>query len=105
MDLEQARVDFFNLQKRICAFNHAAELIYFDGETVAPPGTAANRAQALEGINEVLSRLKNDPKSLELINFLHQNQEWLSVKERRSVDFLLREGKRKNNIPPCSERL
>lgn len=100
MDLEQARVDFFNLQKRICAFNHAAELIYFDGETVAPPGTAANRAQALEGINEVLSRLKNDPKSLELINFLHQNQEWLSVKERRSVDFLLREGKRKNNIPP-----
>ncbi|MBO4235829.1 MAG: carboxypeptidase M32 [Firmicutes bacterium] len=100
MDLEQARVDFFNLQKKICAFNHAAELIYFDGETSAPPGTAANRARALDGINEIMSRLKNDPRTLELIEFLHQNSDWLSVKERRAVEFMIREGKRKNNIPP-----
>ena len=100
MDIEQARLDFSNLQKKICAFNHAAEILYFDGETVAPPGTADNRAQALNSINEVLLRLKNAPESLELINFLDENKNWLSVKERRAVEFLLKETKRKKNIPP-----
>ena len=100
MELERARVDFFHLQKRIAAFNHAAELIYFDGETTAPPGTAANRAQALECINEFLSRLKNNPETAAILSFLQENEEWLSVKERRSLEFLLREGERKNNIPP-----
>ena len=100
MDIEQARMDFANLQRKICAFNHAAEIIYFDGETVAPPGTAENRAQAQEYINEVLLRLKSSPESLELIDFLEENKNYLSVKERRAVEFLLRETKRKKNIPP-----
>ena len=100
MDLEKARVDFSNLQKRICAFNHAAELIYLDGETAAPPGTAENRAQAQEIINEELLRLKNGPESLELIDYLNENRDWLSVKERRALDFLLGEVERKKNIPP-----
>lgn len=100
MDLEQARLDFSNLQKRICAFNHVAELIYLDAETVAPPGTAGNRAQALEVINEELLRLKNSPESLELIYFLNENRDWLSVKERKAVDFQLKEIRRRKNIPP-----
>ena len=100
MDLEQARVDFANLQKRICAFNHAAELIFFDGETTAPHGTGDNRAQALEVVNAELLRLKNGPESLELINFLYENKDWLSVKERRAVEFLLKDVMRKKNIPP-----
>ena len=100
MELERARVDFANLQKRICAFNHAAELIYFDGETAAPPGTADNRAQALEIINEELLRLKSGPESLELLDYLSENKDWLSVKERRSLEFLLKEVRRKKNIPP-----
>ena len=100
MEIGQARLDFANLQKKICAFNHAAELIYFDGETAAPSGTAENRVQALEIINEELLKLKNGPESLELINFLSDNGDMLSVKERRAVDFLLRELRRKKNIPP-----
>ena len=100
MDLEKARVDFANLQKRICAFNHVAELIYFDGETTAPPGTANNRAQALEIINEELQRLKSGSESLELLAYLNENRDWLSVKERRAMEFLLKELNRKKNIPP-----
>ena len=100
MILEQARIDFHNLQKKIAAFNHVAELIYFDGETSAPPGTAANRAQALEVINEKLHLLKNSPESLALFSFLDENKEWLSVKERRSLNFILKENKRRQNIPP-----
>lgn len=100
MDLERARVDFSNLQKRICAFMHATELIYFDGETVGPPGTADNRAHSQELLNEELFRLKNGPETLELINYLNENRDWLSVKERKSVDFFLKEAKRKQNIPP-----
>lgn len=100
MDLEKARVDFANLQKRICAFNHATELIYFDGETTAPSGTAENRALAQEIINEELLKLKSGPESLELLDFLYENRDWLSVKERKAVDFLLKEVRRKKNIPP-----
>ena len=100
MELEKARVRFANLQKKICAYNHAAALIYLDGETSAPPGTADNRAQAQEVINERLLRLKSGPESLELINYLNDNRDWLSVKERRAVDFLLKEVRRKKNIPP-----
>ena len=100
MELEQARVDFSNLQKRISAFNHAAELIYFDGETVAPAGTGDNRALALEIINEELLRLKSGPETLELVEFLEANKDWLSVRERKSMDFLLKEIRRKKNIPP-----
>ena len=99
MDLEKARFDFSNLQKKICAYYHAAELVYFDGETSAPPGTADNRAQAQEIINGEIFRLKNSPETLEIINFLDENRDWLSVKERRAVDFLLREIRRKQSIP------
>ena len=100
MDLSQARMDFANLQKRISAYDHVAELIYFDGETVAPSGSAENRAQALEIVNEELLKLKNGPETLELLNFLNENKDWLSVKERRAVDFFLKEVRRKKNIPP-----
>ena len=100
MDLEQARVEFAILQKKICAFNHADNLIYFDGETTAPPGTGYNRAQALDGINEILQRLKSGPETLELLDFLNENRDWLSVKERRAVDHLLKERARMKNIPP-----
>lgn len=100
MDLEKARVSFANLQRRICAFNHAVELIYFDGETAGPPGTAENRAQALKVLNEELQGMKNSPESLDVMNFLDENRDWLSVKERRALDFLLREIRRKKNIPP-----
>ena len=99
MDLEKARLDFADLQRRICAFNHATALIYFDGETSAPPDTADNRAQSLQILNEEAFKLRNGPESLELINFLDENRDWLSVKERRAVDFLLKETRRQQNIP------
>ena len=100
MDLERARVEFSDLQKRICAFMHATELIYFDGETVGPPGTADNRAHAQELLNEELFILSSGPETLELINYLDENRDWLSVKERKAVEFFLKEANRKKNIPP-----
>ena len=99
MDLEKARVNFANLQKRLCAFNHATALIYFDGETSAPPNTADNRAQSLQILNEEMFLLKNGPETMDLLYYLDENRDWLSVKERRAVDFLLKDIRRQQNIP------
>lgn len=99
MELEKARVDFVNLQKKISAFNHATALIYFDGETTAPSDTVDNRMQSLQILNEELFKLKAGEETMELLEYLDENRDWLTVRERRAVDFMLRDSKKKANIP------
>jgi len=99
MKLEQARIDFAELQKRICAFNHANAILHWDGETVAPPDTAQNRAQATEIINQELFLLKSGEETVELLNYLNEERDMLSVRERRALDYMLRDVTRKSQIP------
>lgn len=99
MKLEQARIDFAQLQKKICAFNHATALIYFDGETTAPPDTADNRAQSLQILHEEVFRLKTGPETVELLEYLDENRGLLSLRESRAVDFMMRELNKKKHIP------
>lgn len=99
MDLENARVAFDALQKKICAFNHATALIYFDGETSAPPDTIDNRTQTLQILNEEIFKLRTGDETMELLGFLDENRNLLSVRERRAVDFMLRDSKKKSSIP------
>jgi Zn-dependent M32 family carboxypeptidase len=47
MDITQAREKLVELQAKLSAFGHASALIYYDGVTAAPKGTAANRSQTL----------------------------------------------------------
>lgn len=100
MNLEQARVDFDILQKRLAAFNHATAIIFYDGETSAPPDTLANRSQALQVLNEEVFKIKTGQETLDLLEFLDENKDWLTIKERRCVDFMLRDFRRKSQIPP-----
>ena len=99
MTLEKARVDFSNLQKRICAFNHATALIYYDGETVAPPDTVDNRTHSLEILNEEIFKLRTGEETIELLNVLDEHRDELSVRERRALDFMLKDLNRKKHIP------
>ena len=41
MDITQAREKLVELQAKLSAFGHASALIYYDGVTAAPKGTAA----------------------------------------------------------------
>ena len=47
MELNQALSALDTLQRKMAAFDHAAGLIYYDGATVAPAGTAANRGESM----------------------------------------------------------
>ena len=100
MELEKARVDFVNLQKRLCAYNHATSLIYYDGATSAPPDTVANRNHSIQILNEEVLRLTTADETIELLNFLDERREYLTVKEQRALDFMLKEYKMKQLIPP-----
>ena len=99
MDLQQARLDFAELQKKLCAFNHATALIYLDGQTNAPPDTLANRTHSTEILNEEIFRLKTCPESIALLEFLEENKDELTYKERRTVEFMTADLNRQKNIP------
>ena len=99
MVLENARIEFRDLQKKISAFKHAEAIISWDTEIVAPPGTARNSAHSVEMLNQELFLLKAGPKTEELLLFLNEHRNELTVRERRSLDYMLRDVERKNQIP------
>ena len=99
MKLEQARVDFSLLQKKISAYKHATALIYHDGETAAPPDTLDNRTRALQVLNDELVRLSIGPETMELLHYLEENQYDLTVNERRAVEYMLKDYNRRKSIP------
>ena len=99
MKLEQARVDFLNLQRKIAAFKHATALIYYDGETAAPPDTLDNRTKSLMVLNDEILKLTSGPETLELLQYLEENIFELTVNERRAVETMLKDYNRKKHIP------
>jgi len=99
MKLEQARVDFATLQKKIAAFKHATALIYYDGETSAPPDTLENRTRSLMVLNDELVKLTSGAETLDLLRYLEENKFELTVNERRAVEYMLKDYNRKKHIP------
>ncbi len=47
MTVNEAKRKLTELQHKQRAYSHATSLIYYDGVTTAPRGTAANRGQTL----------------------------------------------------------
>ena len=99
MKLEKARVEFSELQKKIAAFKHATALIYYDGETSAPPDTLENRTKSLMIINNELIKLSLGAETIELLTFLEENKFELTVNERRAVEYMLKDYNRRKEIP------
>ncbi len=98
MDLEKSRQEFIKLQRKLSAINHSIELLFFDGETAAPPKSIANRISTLEIINDKLYNLKFGEETDELMAFLWENKEQLSMVERRSLEVLKRESDRMKGL-------
>ena len=99
MTLEQARQDFAKLQKKITTMKHAIDLLFFDGETVAPPKATANRINTLEIINDELYRLKFCQETADLAAFLKEHESELSLVEKRCLTLLKTETDRVSVIP------
>jgi len=98
MDLEKSRQDFAKLQRKITTYNYAMDLMYFDGETAAPASAASNRIATLEILNDELYSLKLGDETAELMAFLLENEDQLSLVERRSLEVLKREFDRTKSI-------
>ncbi len=99
MELTQARNDLIELQQRIAAYAHGMGSIIYDGETTAPKGTAANRAQSLGILSEEMYKITTGEETVSLLEFLDENKEELSDKERRMVYLMLKDLRRMQKIP------
>ena len=99
MSVSKAREELLSIQKKLAAYEHAVGLIYYDGSTVAPKGTAENRAQSLSVLSEEIYKISTDENNIAILELLDENKEELSEKERRMVHLLLKDIREMKKIP------
>ncbi len=89
MNLHEALAALDALQRKMAAYDHAVGLIYYDGSTYAPSGTAANRGESIAILSEASYELSTCKATEELLDSLWEQKEQLDEAQRRMV-FLLR---------------
>jgi len=99
MSAEEAKEQLKTLQRRLSAYSHASGLIYYDGVTTAPKGTAANRGQTLSVLGEELYRLAAGPETGALLETLAARAAELDASERRQVELLAKSSRELKKIP------
>ncbi len=99
MTITQAIEQLYALQSKLSAYNHACEIIYYDGATTAPKATAANRAHTLSILSEEIYKLSTGEETVSLLEFLDEHREELSEKDRRIVEVALKDIREMKKIP------
>ena len=99
MELQEAREQLKRLQAKMSAFGHAMALLYYDGATTAPKGTAANRGQTLGILSEESYRLATGEDTVALLTDLDGQKEALTPEEARIVEIALRDIREMQQIP------
>ena len=99
MTLEEARARLDALQKKLAAYGHALGLLNYDGDTTAPKGTAANRAQSMSVLSEELYKLSTGEETAALLEYLDGEKASLDEREQREVFLLLKDIRRLQRIP------
>lgn len=87
------------LQSRLSAYNHAMSMIYYDGATTAPKGTAANRAHTLGILSEESYKLSTGEETAALLEELDAHAGELTAEQRRMVELMLKDIRRLQRIP------
>ena len=99
MTLEEAKTKLKALQEKMAAYGHALSLLYYDGVTGAPRGTAANRGQTMGVLSEELYQLSTGEDTVSLLEYLDEHKAELDEKEQRMVFLLLKDIRRMQKIP------
>jgi carboxypeptidase Taq len=99
MTVSQAKEKLYLFQKKLSAYEHAVESIYYDGVTCAPKGTAENRAASLSVLSEEMYVMGTSEQTVSLLEFLDENKEELNEKEKRMVYLLLKDIREMQKIP------
>ena len=99
MDLKTAKEELKRYQEKCAALEHAMSILYYDGVTTAPRGTAENRARTLAVLSEEEYRLSTSKETGELLSFLDENKAELDEKEKREVELLVKSMNDRKKIP------
>ena len=99
MTVSEAREALKELQEKMSAYDHALSLLSYDGATVAPRGTAPNRAQSMGILEEERYKLAVGPETEALLEFLDQNRGDLTPEEDRQVTLLLKSVRELKQVP------
>lgn len=99
MNISEARERLKNWQAKMSAYNHAMSLIYYDGSTTAPKGTAENRGRTLSILSEESYKLSTNPEIIEMLEFLDANKDELDETEKRIVFLALKDIRDMQKIP------
>lgn len=97
--VNEAKRKLTELQYKRHAYSHAASLLYYDGVTTAPRGTAASRGQTLSILSAVEYALKTGPETAEILDTLTAYPERLDVKTRRIVELMQKSLREMRCIP------
>ena len=99
MELKTAKEELKRYQEKCAALEHAMSILYYDGVTTAPRGTAENRARTLAVLSEEEYRLSTSKETGELLSFLDENKAELDEKEKREVELLVKSMNDRKKIP------
>jgi len=99
MTLAEATKALADLQKKMYALNHATGIIYLDSVTVAPEDTAVGRGETLGILSGFSYELFANPQTEELLKFLAEHRDELTMQQAREVEMLTRDYERISKIP------
>lgn len=99
MELTTALEKFHQLQAKLSAYAHATALIYYDGVTAAPRGTAQNRGQTLSILSAEEYLLSTGEETVSLLEYLDAEKASLSPNDARAVFLALKSIRRMQKIP------
>ncbi|MBQ9820321.1 MAG: hypothetical protein IJM60_08605, partial [Bacteroidales bacterium] len=91
MNLQTARTLFREKMDELHALNHAVGVLSYDGETVAPPASAAGRGRTLAYLSGKTYEIRTNRPLNEAAAFLLAHRDELSEIEAREVELFLRE--------------
>ena len=99
MNKEQALAVLKRSQEALAALAHAVSILYIDGETVAPPGSAASRARTLGELSRMSHDLTTDPEASRALEYLYAVRDELDPIAARNITLLKRELDEARKIP------
>ena len=99
MTIQEALEKLQSYEKTTFALHHAAGLMYYDGATTAPKGTAELRGSTLGELSRMGYELTTAPETVEMLRTLMENREELDPVTRRRAEELWRDYDRTHRVP------
>ena len=99
MTIQEALEKLQGYEKATFALNHATGLMYYDGATIAPKGTAELRGSTLGELSRMGYELTTAPETVEMLRTLMENREELDPITRRKAEELWRDYDRTHRVP------